>query len=104
MNWSNWLRQEGNFPIVKNLFAGACECWIRQFCFHPHRRGSKTKPHRTTGNEWQQLWNGMRVGSISYTVFHAFLQQGPPSLHLIEVEKNIVMDHLGRSIRYVRIF
>jgi hypothetical protein len=51
-----------------------------------------------------ELGNGLRAGHVSLKDFHAYLKQGPTYLHHIQVDKVLVIDHLGRNIPVPVIF
>jgi hypothetical protein len=48
--------------------------------------------------------NGLRASRVSIKDFFAYLSQGPSSLHHIQVDKILVVDHLGRNIPVPTIF
>jgi hypothetical protein len=50
------------------------------------------------------LSNGLRTGHVSLKDFHAYLQHGPRSLRHIQVNKVLVVDHLGRNIPVPAVF
>lgn len=49
------------------------------------------------GGFWGKLGNEWRTGRVSPTALYTFLRQRP-SLHHIEVDKIVIVDHLGRNI------
>jgi hypothetical protein len=51
-----------------------------------------------------ELANGLRAGHVSLKDFYAYLKQGPTYLHNIQVDKVLVVDHLGRNIPVPAIF
>lgn len=53
---------------------------------------------------WHEFVNCMRVGSLSPQDVIRLLRQGPPSLGHIQLNKIIVVDHLGRNIPVPTIF
>jgi hypothetical protein len=53
---------------------------------------------RTGSVLWMELGNGVRTGHVSLKYFHTRFKQGPLSLHHIQDEKIMVVDHLGQNI------
>jgi hypothetical protein len=51
-----------------------------------------------------EFGSGVRGGSISPQDINRLLRQGPPSLRHIQVNKIIVVDHLGRNLPVPAIF
>jgi len=47
---------------------------------------------------WEKLGNGLCAGRVPPKIFHALLRQGPSSFYHIQVDKILVVDHLGRNI------
>ena len=45
-----------------------------------------------------ELGNGLRAGRVSLQDFRAALSHGPLSLRYIQLDKVVVVDHLGRNI------
>ena len=53
---------------------------------------------------WEVFGNGVRAGHINLKDFHACSNQGPLSLRHIQVDKILVVDHLGWNIPVPTIF